>query len=123
MSFDELHGQTTTDQPDGRLELSCEKQIEHGWRAAVLLAPGLFRCDVRPYPDTLQVMLRPLYDGPWGAHNQHVVAGPPWHGTWLCNLADGATAEVDVTVEWLDGCARVTGHAVVHDAGRIAPRT
>ena len=46
---------------------SCHKLVEDGARAMMLLAPGLFRLDVRPVEDTLQVMTRSLHEGArWG---------------------------------------------------------
>jgi hypothetical protein len=61
------HGQLASGLAGGGLALSCHKLVEDGARALILLAPGLFRLDVRPVQDTLQVMTRALVDGArWG---------------------------------------------------------
>ncbi len=63
-----LHGQLASGLVGGGLALSCQKLVEDGARAMILLAPGLFRLDVRPVEDTLQVMTRSLHAGEarWG---------------------------------------------------------
>ena len=49
------------------MALSCHKLVEDGARVMLLLAPGLFRLDVRPVEDTLHVMTRSLHEGArWG---------------------------------------------------------
>ena len=62
------HGQLASGLVGGGLALSCHKLIEDGARAMILIAPGLFRLDVRPVEDTLQVMTRSLHATParWG---------------------------------------------------------
>jgi hypothetical protein len=61
------HGQLASGLPGGGLALSCHKLVEDGARTMMLLAPGLFRLDVRPVEDTLQVLTRSLYEGArWG---------------------------------------------------------
>ena len=61
------HGQLASGLPGGGLALSCQKLVEDGARVMMLLAPGLFRLDVRPSEDTLQVMTRSLQEGArWG---------------------------------------------------------
>jgi hypothetical protein len=62
------HGQIVSGLVGGGLALSCHKLIEDGARAMILIAPGLFRLDVRPVEDTLQVMTRSLHETParWG---------------------------------------------------------
>jgi hypothetical protein len=62
------HGQLASGLVGGGLALSCHKLIEDGARAMMLIAPGLFRLDVRPVEDTLQVMTRSLHATParWG---------------------------------------------------------
>jgi hypothetical protein len=60
----ELAGQISSVLRDGGLALSCAKPIEEGARAALLLAPGLFRVDVCPREDTLKLQVRSLGDGP-----------------------------------------------------------
>jgi hypothetical protein len=58
------HGQLASGLPGGGLALSCTKLVEDGARTLILLAPGLFRLDVRPVEDTLQVMTRSLHSVP-----------------------------------------------------------
>jgi hypothetical protein len=61
------HHQLASGLPGGGLALSCHKLVEDGARVMMLLAPGLFRLDVRPVEDTLQVMTRSLHEGArWG---------------------------------------------------------
>ena len=61
------HHQLASGLPGGGLALSCQKLVEDGARVMLLLAPGLFRLDVRPREDTLQVMTRSLRQGArWG---------------------------------------------------------
>jgi hypothetical protein len=61
------HHQLASGLPGGGLALSCQKLVEDGARVMLLLAPGLFRLDVRPREDTLQVMTRSLRPGArWG---------------------------------------------------------
>ena len=57
------HHQLASGLPGGGLALSCQKLVEDGARVMLLLAPGLFRLDVRPSEDTLQVMTRSLHPG------------------------------------------------------------
>ena len=63
------HGQLASALPEGGLALSCHKLVDDGARTLLLLAPGLFRLDVRPVEDTLQVMTRSLHELPiqWAA--------------------------------------------------------
>jgi hypothetical protein len=56
-----IHGQLASALPGGGLTLSCHKLVEDAARCTVLLAPGLFRLDVHPVEDTLQVMARSLH--------------------------------------------------------------
>ena len=55
------HGQLASALPGGGLALSCHKLVEDAARSTILLAPGLFRLDVHPVEDTLQVMTRALH--------------------------------------------------------------
>jgi hypothetical protein len=55
------HGQLASALGNGGLAVSCHKLIEDGARTQLLLVPGLFRLDVRPVEDTLQVMTRSLH--------------------------------------------------------------
>jgi hypothetical protein len=58
------HGQLASALPAGGLAVSCQKLIEDGARAQILFVPGLFRLDVRPVEDTLQVTTRSLHERP-----------------------------------------------------------
>ena len=58
------HGQLASALPGGGLSLSCHKLVEDASRSTILLAPGLFRLDVHPVEDTLQVMTRSLHAVP-----------------------------------------------------------
>ena len=71
----EPHGQLASALPGGGLALSCHKLVEDAARCAILLAPGLFRLDVHPVEDTLQVMTRSLHAVParWTMINDSVV--------------------------------------------------
>jgi hypothetical protein len=61
------HGQLASGLAGGGMALSCHKLVEDGARVMLLLAPGLFRLDVRPLEDTLHVMTRSLHEGArWG---------------------------------------------------------
>lgn len=60
----DLAGQLTSPLPGGGIALSCSKPIEEGARAALLLAPGLFRLDITPREDTLKIQVRNLSSGP-----------------------------------------------------------
>jgi hypothetical protein len=62
------HGQMASGLVGGGLAISCHKLVEDGARTMILLAPGLFRLDVRPVEDTLQVMTRSLHaeEARWG---------------------------------------------------------
>ena len=53
------HGQIASALADG-MALSCHKLVEEGARAQLLILPGVVRIDVRPLPDGLQVVPRPL---------------------------------------------------------------
>jgi hypothetical protein len=55
------HGQLASALPDG-IALSAHKLVEEGARAQLLILPGVVRIDVRPLPDGLQVVPRPLGD-------------------------------------------------------------
>jgi hypothetical protein len=60
------HGQLATTLSGGGVSLSGHKIVEQGARALLLLVPGLFRVDVRPLEDGLQVIPRVLCDVPLG---------------------------------------------------------
>jgi hypothetical protein len=58
------HGQLASALPEGGMAVSCHKLIEDGARAQIMHVPGLFRLDVRPVEDTLQVTTRSLHERP-----------------------------------------------------------
>ena len=58
------HGQLASALAHGGLAVSCHKLVEDGARTQMLHVPGLFRLDVRPVQDTLQVTTRTLHDAP-----------------------------------------------------------
>ena len=66
-----IHGQLASALPEEGLALSCHKLVDDGARTLLLLVPGLFRLDVRPVEDTLQVMTRSLHALPiqWAAED------------------------------------------------------
>ena len=53
------HGQVASALAGG-IALSAHKLVEEGARALLLILPGVMRVDVRPLPDGLQVVPRPL---------------------------------------------------------------
>jgi hypothetical protein len=55
-------GQLATELPGGGLLLSTSRLVEFNCRAAILIAPGLFRFDLTPQQETLGIMPRPLGD-------------------------------------------------------------
>lgn len=54
-----VHGQIASAIADG-IAVSAHKLVEEGARAQLLVLPGVVRVDVRPLPDGLQVVPRPL---------------------------------------------------------------
>jgi hypothetical protein len=58
------HDQLAGALPGGGLSLSCHKLVEDGARSQMLHLPGVFRLDVRPVEDTLQVTTRSLHERP-----------------------------------------------------------
>jgi hypothetical protein len=56
-------GQLACTLPDGGLLITASRLVEFGARAAILLAPGLFRLDLTPQEETLGLYPRTL--GPW----------------------------------------------------------
>jgi hypothetical protein len=67
------HGQIATAVPGG-VSLSGHKVVEEGARALLLILPGTVRIDVRPLPDGLHVVPRPLGGAPleWEVDRQAV---------------------------------------------------
>ena len=55
-------GQLASRLPDGGLLISASRLVELNCRAAILIAPGLFRFDLTPQQETLGVAPRPLGD-------------------------------------------------------------
>src|SRR5699024_5214270 len=55
-------GQLATRLPGGGLLRSSARLVEYPCRAAILIAPGLFRFDLTPLQETLGVAPRPLGD-------------------------------------------------------------
>jgi hypothetical protein len=53
-------GQLAAELPGGGLLITASRLVEFGARAAVLLAPGLFRLDLTPQEETLGVFPRAL---------------------------------------------------------------
>jgi hypothetical protein len=98
--MDELPGQLTSSLAGGGLALSCCKPIEEGARAALLLAPGLFRLDVSPREDTLKLQVRNLSGGEcsWTDRGQPLVLlafdGPAISAHTLRIEVDGRRASV-----------------------------
>jgi hypothetical protein len=56
-------GQLACSLDGGGLLITASRLVEFGARAAILLAPGLFRLDFTPQEETLGLYPRPL--GPW----------------------------------------------------------
>ena len=57
-------GQLACALPQGGLLITASRLVEFGCRAAILLAPGLFRLDLTPQEETLGLYPRPLCDFP-----------------------------------------------------------
>jgi hypothetical protein len=53
-------GQLACELPGGGLLITASRLVEFGCRAAILLAPGLFRLDLTPQEETLGLYPRPL---------------------------------------------------------------
>ena len=123
------HHQLATGLPGGGLALSCHKLVEDGARVMLLLAPGLFRLDVRPVEDTLQVMTRSLHAGArWGAQTSgatdygHKAEDTPEPAradfTFLAELEPRpvlARIELASTVDRERGLTHFVAHAIVRE--------
>ncbi|MEX0674829.1 MAG: 50S ribosomal protein L11 methyltransferase [Gaiellaceae bacterium] len=59
-----LPGQLETEVPGGGVAFSCSRELPTGARVAAILAPGLFRVDVRHLEDTLVISVRNLSPEP-----------------------------------------------------------
>ncbi len=62
-------GQLACELPSGGLLITASRLVEFGARAAILLAPGLFRLDLTPQEETLGLYPRALceYEVEWRA--------------------------------------------------------
>jgi hypothetical protein len=124
------HGQLASALGEGGLALSCHKLVEDGARTQLLLAPGLFRLDVRPVEDTLQVMIRSLHVLPiaWAAEelpDEHLGRGyadrsEPSELTFRLHLAEeppiGGRVHIASTADRAAGVSHFVAHAIVRRA-------
>ena len=126
------HGQLASALPGGGLALSCHKLVEDAARSTILLAPGLFRVDVHPVEDTLQVMTRSLHAVParWELLDDSVVrdysvteARPaePYRLEWAIEIAleprpIRGRVGVAMTVDPAGGVAHFVAHALLREA-------
>jgi hypothetical protein len=126
------HGQLASGLPGGGLSLSCHKLVEDAARATILLAPGVFRLDVRPVEDTLQVVTRTLHAMParWDIVDDAVVRdysaseerpAEPYRLEWQFELALEprplrGRAGLAMTVDWERGVAHFVAQAVLREA-------
>ena len=129
------HGQLASGLPGGGLALSCHKLVEDGARVMMLLAPGLFRLDVRPLEDTLQVMTRSLSPGArWGSatadasdygHKAEATQEPAVAGfTFVAELAPHpvlARIALRSTVDRERGLTHLVAQAIVREVIRDEP--
>jgi hypothetical protein len=123
----ELPGQLSAPLAGGGLALSHAKAIEEGARAALLLAPGLFRLDVSPREDTLKIQVRNISGGPcdWSDGGQPLVVlafdGPAISAHALRIDVDGRRADVlfSATRETERGRMQLVAQALV--SGPAAP--
>ncbi len=126
------HGQLASGLPGGGLSLSCHKLVEDAARATILLAPGVFRLDVRPVEDTLQVVTRTLHAMParWDIADDAVVRdysaseerpAEPYRLEWQFELGVvprrlRGRAGLAMTVDWERGVAHFVAQAVLREA-------
>jgi hypothetical protein len=125
-----IHGQLASALPDGGLALSCHKLVDDGARTLLLLVPGLFRLDVRPVEDTLQVMTRSLHALPiaWRAEDlpeEHLGRGyaertEPSTLAFRLHLPDdppiGGMVRLASTADRAAGITHFVAHAVLRAA-------
>jgi hypothetical protein len=116
------HGQLASGLPGGGLALSGHKLVEDAVRATLLLAPGLFRLDVRPVEDTLQVMTRTLHalPGHWVIVAEPEAAAEPYRLAWRFELALEprplrGQVTLAMTTDWQRGVAHFVGQAVLRE--------
>jgi hypothetical protein len=81
----ELMPQLVSDLGGGRLLLSASKELERGARAAMFLAPRLFRFDVISEGDTLRTVVRNLSRGALEIDTRH-------HNEPGTNLVEGGAS-------------------------------
>jgi hypothetical protein len=126
-----IHGQLASALPEGGLALSCHKLVDDGARTLLLLVPGLFRLDVRPVEDTLQVMTRSLHALPiaWRAEDlpeEHLGRGyaertEPSTLAFRLHLPDdpaiGGMVRLASTADRAAGITHFVAHAVLRAAG------
>jgi hypothetical protein len=124
------HGQLASALGEGGLALSCHKLIEDGARTQLLLVPGLFRLDVRPIEDTLQVMTRSLHALAitWAAEElpaEHLGRGyadrsEPSELTFRLHLPEdppiGGRVHIASTADRAAGLSHFVAHAIVRRA-------
>lgn len=123
------HGQIASGLAGGGLVLSGQKLVEEGARALVLIAPGLFRLDVKPVDDTLQVITRSLHPtgGAWAAdENPSSAYGKssqevevPLRMVWRYELRDPplvGRVQLLVTVDRERATRHFVAHAVIRPA-------
>ena len=90
-------GQLASRLPGGGLLLSTSRLVEFNCRAAILIAPGLFRFDLTPQQETLGVAPRPLgehglhweaEEASWDAYRQQKSREAPLELRGLVNVPD-----------------------------------
>jgi hypothetical protein len=88
-------GQLASRLPDGGLLISASRLVEINCRAAMLIAPGLFRFDLTPQQETLGVAPRPLgehglhwqaEEASWDAYRQQASKDAPLELRGLVNI-------------------------------------
>jgi hypothetical protein len=126
-----IHGQLASALPDEGLAVSCHKLIEDGARTLLLIVPGLFRLDVRPVEDTLQVMTRSLHALPitWAAEElpeEHLGRGyadraEPSTLAFRLHLPEerpiGGRVHLASTADRAAGLTHFVAHAILRRAG------
>jgi len=124
------HGQLVSALTGGGLVLTCHKVIDDDARALILLAPGLFRMDVRSHDDSLEVMSRALHAVParWGTHESPAGASPAADGYQAGRMAwtvvidlrpepITASIELRMTSDRATRTAHFAAHAVIRERG------
>jgi hypothetical protein len=88
-------GQLASRLPGGGLLISAARLVEINCRAAILIAPGLFRFDLTPQQETLGVAPRPLgehglhwqaEEASWDAYRQQASKDAPLELRGLVNV-------------------------------------